>query len=252
MEKQTLDIITWAWIGLGILSFLALRRVSAPYGRHIRQGWGPMLDNKLGWVVQEVPSLIAVSLSFFLGGGVKNAAAWFLWAIWVLHYINRSFIYPLRTRTTGAKIPLTIVAFATCFNLVNGYLNGTFLGNFGSVYGSNFFTSPQFIVGFSLFLAGAFINNQSDTILINLRKPGESGYKIPQGGMFSIISCPNLFGEIVEWIGFAVMCGSLQSWSFAIWVAINLLPRALEHHKWYQEKFSEYPKQRKALIPFVL
>jgi hypothetical protein len=40
--------------------------------------------------------------------------------------------------------------------------------------------------------------------------------------------------------------------SFAIWTIANLLPRALQHHRWYQQTFSEYPAERKAVIPFIL
>jgi hypothetical protein len=29
-------------------------------------------------------------------------------------------------------------------------------------------------------------------------------YKIPQGGLFRWLSCPNLVGEMIEWIGFAI------------------------------------------------
>jgi len=38
--------------------------------------------------------------------------------------------------------------------------------------------------GLAVFATGMFINMQADNILLNLRKPGESGYKIPKGGMF--------------------------------------------------------------------
>lgn len=41
---------------------------------------------------------------------------------------------------------------------------------------------------------------------------GESataGYKIPYGGMFEYVSCANFFGEIVEWVGFAMASWSL-------------------------------------------
>jgi 3-oxo-5-alpha-steroid 4-dehydrogenase 1 len=33
---------------------------------------------------------------------------------------------------------------------------------------------------------------------------------------------------------------------------VNLLPRALSHHKWYNEEFDGYPPERKAVVPFVL
>ena len=70
--------------------------------------------------------------------------------------------------------------------------------------------------------------------------------------MFRYVSCPNHFGEIVEWAGFAVMCWNLPALSFAVWTAGNLIPRALSHHRWYRERFPDYPPERKAVIPFVL
>ena len=46
----------------------------------------------------------------------------------------------------------------------------------------------------------------SDQLLVNLRKPGETGYKIPVGGLFDYVTGANFFGEIVEWTGFALAC----------------------------------------------
>jgi 3-oxo-5-alpha-steroid 4-dehydrogenase 1 len=99
------------------------------------------------------------------------------------------------------------------------------------------------------------INWHSDGILRNLRKPGETGYKIPYGGMFNYVSGANFFGEIVEWTGFAMACGfSIPAVSFALSTAFNIAPRAVQHHKWYYEKFgAEYKKlNRKAVIPFII
>lgn len=62
----------------------------------------------------------------------------------------------------------------------------------------------------------------------------------------------NFLGEIIEWIGFAVTVGGLPAISFAVWTASNIGPRAVAHHQWYQNKFGDkYPKNRKALIPFI-
>ncbi|KJH48701.1 3-oxo-5-alpha-steroid 4-dehydrogenase [Dictyocaulus viviparus] len=106
--------------------------------------------------------------------------------------------------------------------------------------------------GLLLFVTGMFINITSDSILRNLRGPGETGYKIPRGGLFEYVSGANFFGEIVEWIGFAVMSKSLPSIAFAFFSVCNIGPRAIHHHQWYLEKFPNYPKDRKAIIPFVL
>ena len=41
--------------------------------------------------------------------------------------------------------------------------------------------------------------------------------------------------------------------AFAVWTLVNLLPRALHHHKWYQETFSDYPPEnyRNRAISYV-
>ena len=88
-------------------------------------------------------------------------------------------------------------------------------------------------------------------MLINLRKPGETGYKIPSGFLFDKVSSPNLYGELIEWLGFVIIAPSLASLSFWVWSLANLVPRARDHHKWYLKKFDNYPKERKVLIPNI-
>ena len=83
-------------------------------------------------------------------------------------------------------------------------------------------------------------------------KPGETGYKIPHGGLYHYISCPNYFGELVEWAGWALLTFSLPGLAFFVWTAANLVPRALAHHRDYRARFTHYPAQRRALIPFLL
>ena len=96
------------------------------------------------------------------------------------------------------------------------------------------------------------INILADYKLIYLRKSTTNGYKIPQKGMFEYISCPNHFGEIIEWIGFAILSWNYASLSFAVWTIVNILPRSLDHHKWYKSHFKNYPKKRKAIFPFIV
>ena len=63
---------------------------------------------------------------------------------------------------------------------------------------------------------------------------------------------PNYLGECIEWLGWAIMTWSFSGFVFALWTTFNLLPRALKHHSWYKEKFNDYPKERKAIIPKIL
>jgi protein-S-isoprenylcysteine O-methyltransferase Ste14 len=102
-----------------------------------------------------------------------------------------------------------------------------------------------------LFAVGYWINRQADRTLHNLRWPGESGYRIPRGGLYRWISCPNYLGEIVEWLGWAVATWSLPGLAFAVWAIANLAPRAWAHHRWYCNYFADYPSERKALVPGI-
>lgn len=253
INAETLNQLTAGWMFLAVVTFLFLLKQKQPYGRHASEKWGPMMSNKWGWVIQEAPSMIFLSLFFFLGEIHKTPVSYLLWGLWMIHYINRTFIFPFRIRTEGKKMPMVIVGSAILFNFMNGFLNGHWLGNFGGNYDpATYFTSVQFIVGILIFLSGLIINNYSDNLLIHLRKPGETGYKIPTGGLFRYVSCPNHLGEIIEWIGYAVLSGGLPAWSFALWAFCNLVPRTLDHHKWYLSNFPDYPKERKAVIPFVI
>lgn len=245
------DMIVWGWISIGLVTFLALVmfKIRAPYGRHTRPGWGKLIDNHRGWFWMELPALLVMPALSLLGPTDKSPMLLLLTALWVLHYAYRTLVFPFQLRTKGKKMPLSIVLSAVFFNLVNGLLNGYFLGWLE--------TSPESVfsahagIGLVLFFGGMFINQHTDRKLIRLRKNG-NGYQIPRGWLFRYISCPNHFGEIIEWTGFALVAWNLPALSFALWTFFNLVPRSLNHHAWYREHFPDYPEQRKAVIPYIL
>ena len=122
----------------------------------------------------------------------------------------------------------------------------------GKLYNDSWFFSPYFIIGILIFSLGAYLNNISDHILIRLRNSKNKEYRIPRRGLFKYVSCPNYTGEIIEWVGFAILTFSIPTAAFALWTMANLVPRAIAHHDWYKNKFKDYPKSRRALIPFIL
>jgi 3-oxo-5-alpha-steroid 4-dehydrogenase 1 len=251
MSYSTYQTIVYSWMAIGLATFILLLKITAPYGRHTTTKWGPQISNHLGWMIMEVPVMIVLMFFILTNLENQNAVTWFLISAFMFHYINRTFIFPFRIRTTGKKMPVVIVASAVFFNLVNGFSLGYYFAHFAN-YDYSWFQSITFISGLILFVAGVLINWKSDNILISLRKPNETGYVIPKGWLFNYISCPNLFGEIVEWFGFVLMCWNLPAVSFFAWTCANLIPRAISHHKWYKEKFTDYPQNRKAVIPFLI
>lgn len=250
---MTFQILCILWLAVAAIVHVTMFYVTAPFGRHTSERWGPTMDNRLAWFVMESPSLFIMAYFLFFGKNSFENYAWVLFALWIGHYVNRTLVYPMRIKPTPKRMPVAIVGSAIFFNLVNAGLNGYYLAELAPLekYGSDWLGSPHFLVGMLLFLVGMYINLRSDHILIHLRKPGETGYKVPQGFLFKYIASPNLFGEIVEWSGFALMAWNLPALTFMVWTMANLVPRAKNHYDWNLANIPGYPKDRKVVFPFL-
>lgn len=250
INELLFQILNYSWILVAIVVFVVLFFVDAPYGRFTRKGWGPMIPNNIGWIAMELPSLVIMVGIVLLSGNPKSGVVYVFISLWAIHYFNRSLIFPFRIKSSGKKMPLSIAGMAVLFNAVNASLNGYYLGYLNFFYPRDWWIDPHFLIGVPLFFTGMYINMSADNHLINLKKAGD--YAVPSKGLFRWVTCPNYLGEIIEWLGFAVMVWSLPALSFLVWTVANLVPRALAYRRWYQNKFPGYPAGRKALLPYIL
>ena len=248
-EESIFNFLLIGWFVLAAAVFVVLFFVTAPYGRHIRRGWGPSISNRLGWIIMEAPAPLVFAAMFVIGDNRVTISTVIFLSLWLTHYIHRAFIYPFSLHSNNSRMPLFIITSAILFNAVNGYLNGRYIFTFSDGYVNQWLTDPRFIVGILLFVAGYGINRQADNTLRRLRLPEEFSYKVSNEGLFRWVSCPNYFGEIMIWTGWAVATWSLPGLAFAVWTTANLVPRARAHHTWYLKNFPEYPTERKTLLP---
>lgn len=223
---------------------------SAPYGRHGRGGWGPVLPPRWGWILMESPAVLAFAAVYALGTQAGDLVPLVLLCTWQLHYVYRTFVFPFRIRS-ARPMPLLVALSGFGFNVANAYVNARWVSELGS-YPASWLLDPRFLLGTVLFVVGWVMNHHADAILLSLRKPGESGYRVPQGGMYRWVSCPNYLGEMLEWAGWALLTWSTAGAAFFLFTVANLLPRALAHHRWYRAQFPGYPPGRRAIVPFVL
>ncbi|XP_012936789.1 3-oxo-5-alpha-steroid 4-dehydrogenase 1 [Aplysia californica] len=251
-EEKATSILSYIFLFWGFSVLISLQTVTAPYGRYARSGWGLAVPVKFAWIVQEFPSFAVPLFVAFYSECPKesNVLNRFALGLFLFHYFQRTFIFPMLIRG-GKPTPMVPFVMAIFFCMLNGYLQSTHLLKFADL-GQSPLSYLRVAAGACVFLTGMTINIHSDHVLRNLRKPGETNYKIPVGGMFEYVSGANFLGEVLEWWGFALVCCSLPSLAFAVFTICNIGPRACQHHRWYQEKFDDYPKNRKALIPFVL
>lgn len=251
--EQIYHDLLWFLFGFSVLTLVGSFFYTTPYGRFKKADERFEIASLPGWLIMEFPCLVVCLVTFFSTGGHTTALVPLVFlCIWQAHYFYRAIIFPLRMRDRAKKMPLSAVAFGFFFNTLNGFLNGYAFTHSEHLLDNAWLTSPWFIVGVVTMVAGLSINIHSDSILRNLRAPGETGYRIPRGGLYRWISVPNYFGEIIEWIGLAIAACTPAALAFAVFSVANLFPRALAHHRWYRQTFAEYPPQRKAIIPFIL
>ena len=215
------------WSALAVVVFVALFFVPAPYGRFAGRARAATIPTRWGWLMMETPAAL-VPLFFYLTGRHRGTlvATVFL-ALWLSHYVQRAFVFPFLLRGGERRMPVGIVAMAIVFNLINGTFQGRWLFDLAPRYPASWLGDPRFLAGTALFVAGWATNRRADARLRALRAPGaagESDYAIPRGGLFERISCPNYLGEIVLWIGWALLTGSAVGASFALWTIANLAP----------------------------
>jgi protein-S-isoprenylcysteine O-methyltransferase Ste14 len=250
-ERELHHALTLGYFALGVLTFASLFVITAPYGRHQHAGWGPTIAPRVGWIVMELFAVVGWMAIYLRGTHRFEATPLALMALWQVHYVNRTFVFPFRIRPGTKRMPLAIALMAVAFQVLNSYTNARWVSELGS-YPTSWLSSWQFVSGTLIFIAGFALNLHSDQILINLRAGGQTGYKIPFGGAYRWISCPNYFAEMLEWTGWAILTWSLPGAAFAFYTMANLLPRAVKHHRWYKSEFADYPRERRAVIPYIL
>ena len=82
--------------------------------------------------------------------------------------------------------------------------------------------------------------------------PSMSTYKVPSGGLFSLVTMPHYFFEVVAWLGVALAAQQLNALLVAGGMASYLSGRAVASTRWYKQRFGKaYPASRKHMVPFV-
>jgi len=298
----------WYQLGLRIYAYFPvisalLFFIDAPHGRfhpsntepEITTGWLKSLwkstnmtvNGQWGWIIMELPAPIVFCGVFWNETHTKRqmisdfrSPSSLLAGLYVMHYINRALISPLRT-TSRSPSHLAVFVMAILFNILNASLIGEYIGALNNAPDPLIGTLPHlpaFLSGLFLFVAGFISNVWHDEVLLRLRKTRDSSsqgrYKIPHGGLYRFISFPNYLSEWLEWTGYAIATTSLATlvspsyikpyglglrgwytppWMFVAAEIAVMLPRAIRGHHWYLTRFGEkYPPGRKAVIPFLL
>ncbi len=345
ITPETLFNVSRAHFAVGLVVVILTSKIAAPYGKHAPSMKLPdvMMSARIGWMIQESPTLFAVMFSIFAQMKAQEKRMsiefdyelnWLQWAtVWIhpvlslvtaplrlfcFHYIHRTLVFPFKLHAPN-PVPFTVVLMATFYCSFNGTLQAVAtqlapkkphpLSLTDLNYGVQL---PIALTGLVLFLFGMYVNVRSDYTLIGLKKKKVTGKKVPVAGalaaskdpetkeqrysiptgffMFDYVSCPNFFGEMVEWLGYSLFVTgfatfdidtklslydtlvvpwlalvglaepnaatptTLAAFSFFFFTCTNVATRAVSHHQWYLKTFGDSYKRlnRKAVFPFIL
>jgi len=175
---------------------------------------------------------------------------------WTAHYMKRIFETLYVHRFSHATMPLMNL-FKNC-----GYYWGftAFIAYFMNhpLYTPPTFGKVQVIIGCIGFVVSEFGNYSIHAALRDLRPVGTKERKIPMPNanpftnMFNLVSCPNYTYEALAWFFFSVMTQCAPALIFTAVGLYQMSVWAIGKHKAYKKEFPNYPKNRRAIVPFVL
>ena len=108
-----------------------------------------------------------------------------------------------------------------------------------------------FLLGIVLFLVGIAGNFYHHKLLADLRK-NSLDYFIPKGAWFEYVVCPHYLFEIITWTGIFLLSRHLAALLILLFIIGYLTARSIRTLKWYHDRFPGFPKDRKAILPFIL
>lgn len=254
---------------LDVPIFLCLLFIKAYYGKFFNKSEDgnciqktlrkifPVIPSRISWIIQECPCVfvtIFFVIYYFDNLNYKNLL---VIAPFLIHYIHRTFVFPFVIHSSkNNPLEITLMAFTFCF--FNAIMINRSIFFLIKDYSIDFWM-PYFF-GLATFILGMYINIHSDYSMIKQRNENQdtnNKYIIPRGFMYELISCPNYFGELTEWLGFFVLSNSFSGLVFFVSTFANLFPRAIQYHQWYKSKFKEEFATdknlalRKAIVPFL-
>ncbi|KDN49886.1 hypothetical protein RSAG8_01951, partial [Rhizoctonia solani AG-8 WAC10335] len=238
---------------------------------------GPQVSYRTVFIVEYIGPLLIHPVVYYLprliyGKDVQHSQLQTVaYALVMLHFLKREFETIFIHRFSHATMPVgNLFRNSAHYHLLSGFLLS--LALYGPWYSQSSLsvkqTSPP-----SIFLGWGWPSNDAASLakwvaiwafaelsnlhahltLRNLRPANNPTARgIPRGYLFEYVSCPNYTFEILAWVAFTLMT---KSWASLIFIIAGTTPMviwAIQKHKAYRREFgSQYPRNRKIIVPFL-
>lgn len=182
---------------------------------------------------------------------VKIAAA-----CWTFHYLKRILETIFVHRFSHSTMPIMNLFKNCSYYWGFAFYVGYFVNH--PLYTPATWGTVQIYAGLAGFILSELGNLSIHIALRNLRPPGTKERKIPKPTsnpftfLFKLVSCPNYTYEVAAWISFSIMTQTLPAFLFTLAGGFQMLIWAQGKHRNYLKEFPDYPRSRKAMIPFFI
>ncbi|KAG6763362.1 hypothetical protein POTOM_030776 [Populus tomentosa] len=206
------------------------------------------LSSRTGMLVFYVPAFLSGVASFVLYPN-HDLRLFLVKATLTIHFFKRTIevLFVHKYSTSGVVLDSAILISSSYFSATSSMIHGQYL--------TQGFPEPQVDLkypGVLLFLLGISGNLYHHLLLASLRTKSEKEYKIPKGGLFGLVICPHYLFEVLGFIGILFISQTLYPLCFTVGTIVYLMGRSYATRRWYLSKFEDFPKDVKALIPYVV
>lgn len=226
---------------------------------------GPQMSWKIVFLVEYAGPLFIHPVIYyfpeiFYGGPVQHSMLQrYVLAFVMLHFAKRELETLFVHRFSHATMP-----FMNIFKNSAHYHLGSGLALAYSIYSPVYGATSPYIrgtvrndplyiqAGAAIWLFSEISNLITHIKLRTLRPAGSRKRAIPQGYGFNLVSVPNYFFEFLGWLVIATLTGSYAAWIFLVISTYQMYVWAVKKHRAYRKEFgSDYPRDRKAMFPFI-
>jgi very-long-chain enoyl-CoA reductase len=213
---------------------------------------GIQLDYRSVYIIEYLgPFLINILFFLYNKSNETTIFQYILFTMIFIHYLKRileSLFVHIFSRDT---MPIKNL-------FINSFYYWVMFGLLGcsNLYTLSFSKSSHFLGSFRYLFIVSFLYSEFQNFRCHLHQKklkednkGERG--IPVEGMFYYVSCANYFWEIMAWLSFSVFSNHWTSYLFVVMSLFILSKWSMERHMNYIKTFSNYPRSRKALIPYI-
>jgi hypothetical protein len=222
----------------------ATGRLRLPYGK-FRTGVG--INSRAGLALAyAIPVFVYIAL-WVEGGSPRTLYHLAVFGSFQVHFVRRIFEVSFVDSYSRPTPLRAVVIIAFLYGGVGASCASFQVRTFGQPT-----SQPIFILGVLTFAFGEALNGYHHWLLARLRPLGVRIYVVPRHGLFGWVACPHYLGEILSFVGYAMMSDLLPVWGNAVVVTAYLGSRANSTLSWYRRVMPlQIPPDWRRLIPFA-